>query len=696
MAEHDLNMTRHENISILQEDFRTAMIQVVTEAGEDPENPKVRQAIELAERKYAVFLEKTRICMSGKNSVPGFREVMILSPELFCYTNANWPGIIAVTSEGRLVTGTIRHGNPDNKNPIVPIQVIDSLQTGQSGPEFPDGDYSLVFDNSGSTSMSEIDICIIGCKNIHETIDIYSFDSIGNRLQSKFYDFLEVQMEKRIDKIRHLLFTALDNDVLQDMQESVPIKIEYGYWLTGGDGASENVVIARRQAIRAYPALAEQLYYQFHNTIDASEPLSPVIAKHYNTSERKLKRLRGLTREYIDIDLENHYQRIIDIFDLSDGTVPKNQKQFLQLNIIKEFGRRIWDLNLPGTMNRLSEGGNLWQLVDRIEQTSADNVLDSVRFLVRKLLVPFEINKIQSDQYSEGCYKMINATVFNSMILKAKKQVLTCFSARELLDLDQRYHRNITRYEDRLDIITVNRDWPGMLGTIDLGNGCIARELTSSRALKTQGRVENHCVGGYVSRILNSHDHSRGQAIMIFSIEQDNQILSTAEINCFREFPESDNSGQLRTEVYQNKAHNNTIPSRMSESLAKQVAARVQQAGPKAFQTYLDGLHEVRVQHDRVSGLEYHIVECGLDPCNRVHLEAAWEELGRILPKRFRRNGPGDLVEYGLAGKAPEERSRKNRPDNSRWDNSQSDKTDFSETGFSETEQEGILEYDEP
>ena len=704
MTGYDLNMTCHENTSILQENFRADMIRVIIGVGDDPENPKIRQEIELAEKKHAEFLEKTRICISGKNSIPGFRQVMILSPELFCYTSADWPGIIAVTSEGRLVTGTIRHGNPDNKKPIVPIQVIDSLQAGQSGPEFSDGDYSLVFENSRATSMSETDIRIIGCDNICETIGIYSFDLLGNNIRFNFYDFLEVQMKKRIDMIRHLLFIALDKNVLHDMQESNFMKIEYGYWLTGGDGASENMVIARQQAIRAYPALANQLYYLFSNTIDAREPLSPIIARHYNTSERKLKRIQGLTREYIDVNLEDPEQRINDIFNLPDHTVPKNQQQFRQLNVIKEFGRGIWDLGLSQTMRRLSEDGNLWQLANRMDQTSADNILDSVNFLVRKLLVPIQINKISIVQESEDYYK----TWIYEMIPQARKQVLAYFSVRELLDLDQRYHRNIARYEDRLDIITVNRDWPGMLGTIDLGNGCIARELTSSKALKIQGRAEDHCVGGYVSRVLSSKDHYMGRATMIFSIEQDDRILSTAEINCFREFPESDNPeqlhtevyqnnarsiiaesdnpGQLRTEVCQNKARSNTTPSRVAEDFAKQVTARVQQAGPNAFQTYLDGLHESRVEQDRISGLAHYITECGLDPHNRAHLEIAWENLKPALPRRFRGNDLDAFIKYGLAGKPPEEPSRTNRPDNSRLDNNQPDKTDFSEI-----EQEGIL-----
>ena len=708
MTGYDLNMTDHENISILQEDFRAAMFQVVVDAENDLENLKTGQIIDLAEKNNAAYLEKTRICMSGKNSIPGFRQVVILSPEFFFYpdtdTDTDWPGIIAVTSDGRLVAGTVRHGNPDNKKPIKPIQVIDALQDGQSGPEFPDGDYSLVFENSDITSMSELDIQINGCDNNYETIGPLLFCFFENDIHAEAYNFLQIQMKNRINTIRHTLFSALDENVLRDMKESNFMKIEYGYWLTGGDGASENVIMARQQAIRAYPALAEQLYCRFRNTIDAREPLSPVIARYYDISERKLKRIQGLTLQYIGAEPEYPDQCIRNIFDLPDHIVPKNRQQFMQLKVIRKFGQGIWDLGLPETIIRLSEGSNLWQLANRMEQTSADNVLDSVNFLVRKLLVPIKINRIPPDQYHDDYFDIF----FDEMITQARNQVLTYFSVRELLDLDQRYHRNITRYEDRLDIVTVERNWSGMLGTIDLDNGCIARELTSSRALKIQGRVEDHCVGGYVSRILNRKDHSRGQATMIFSIEQNGQILSTAEINCFREFPESDNPEQLRmevcrnkahdtivesdnpeqlqTEVCQNKARSNKSPSRMARDLAKQVAVRLQQAGPKAFQTYLDRLHEACAEHDRVSGLEYHIAECGLDPRNRAHLEAAWKELRDALPKRFRDKEIDDLIRYGPEQKTSEKLSPKNRSDNNQPDR----------TGFSKTEQEGILEYDGP
>ena len=234
------------------------------------------------------------------------------------------------------------------------------------------------------------------------------------------------------------------------------------------------------------------------------------------------------------------------------------------------------------------------------------------------------------------------------MMDEARNDIRKHFKVGELLDWDKRYHRNIARYEDRLDLNSIEQDWPGMLGTVDLDNGCIARELTSSKALKIQGRAEDHCVGGYVSTILNSQNHSRGRATMIFSIEQNDRILSTAKINCFMEFPESGNPGQLCTQVCQNKARNNTSPNPMAEALTEQVAVRLQQAGPEAFQTYLDGLHDSRVKQEQISGFECLIVQCGLDPRDRTHLETVWEELGLALPRRFREGGLDAFIRHGL------------------------------------------------
>ena len=525
---------------------------------------------------------------------------------------------------------------------------------------------------------------------------------------------------------------------MRNMDENCFMHVQYGRWLTGGDGVTEDVILARQQAIQAYPLLAGIFEQEdmLRKVIDAKASLSKAIASCFEVEEHRVKRLSGLTWQQIGREPEPwqpesdnwkpYFSRILtsDFLDLPEKVFPTTREQFGKLGVLGIFGNFIYEESLIIFANRLSKNRNPWRLVDRIEQTDKNNVRDAMNFLARKLLVPAIINQDEF-LFTRHCW-VGNKTGVESLFYKILDQAIDAirkhFRIGELLDWSDRYHRNIARYEDRLDIVTVHREWPGMLGTIDLGNGCVARELTSSAALKAQGRAENHCVGGYMSTILNSKDHSRDRAVMIFSLEQNGEIMGTAEIICSITYSgkssrhddsgkssKSDDLGKssrhdekyLYALVGQNNARGNTKPSGMAQNLAKQVAVRLQETEIDVFLTYLDGLHEAREEQDRISGLEYHIAECGLDPHNRAHLEIVWENLKPALPKRFRKNDLDAFIKYGLAGKPPEEPFRTNRPDNSRpnnnrLDNNQPDKTGFSETGFLKTEQEETLEYDRP
>ena len=485
-------------------------------------------------------------------------------------------------------------------------------------------------------------------------------------------DFLFQQIHDRLALVRCAILNALDGNVLRDIQKNNLMKVEHGCWLTGGDGAAEDVITARQQAVRAYPLMSAIFCEnsRFHDIISMKISLSKAIAHYFNIEEYRVKRISGLTWEEIGSVpnpsiITEHI--ISEFLHLPDKYFPKNIKQFQSLDIMREFSQDVYGEDLVDFTGLLSKNSDPWQLATRMEQTSGSNVLDAMNFLVRKLLVPAMIAR---GKYPKGDHAYNRNEKREKAGLAA---ILKHFSVRELLDWSDRYHRNIARYEDRLDIISVNRDWPGILGTIDLGNGCRARELTSSVALKTQGRAENHCIGGYVSQILNKKEHSRDQAVMIFSIEQDDQILGTVKIDCSIQYssesclesrkPDDLEQGKkyLRAQVRQNYAYDNADPSIKSRNLAEQVAIRLQQAGPKVFRTYLDKLHDVYMQQDRISGLEFHIANCGFDPHNRVHLEKVWDELASALPQWFRRNGLDALIRHGLSRECPKKRSSRTK-----------------------------------
>ena len=651
-------MTGHENIPVLQADFRTAVIQAVIAAGDNPKDPETEKGIEELEKYYATYLEQNRIYISGMNNIPGFRQIVFLGPEFFSGHNKGilLLGMIAITSDFRLVTGVFCP--PDRmrekeKKAVTPEQAIESLVTpDKSVLKFVDNHHiNFKFNlrdpdshDPGSShnpdSHDDKSCSIKSTKNEHmlNSFNVYiDLSSFKFDIREKISHFVVQQNRNRLALVRHAITDALDENTLHFMRDNNFIEMSKLRWITGGDG------MARQQAVQSYPLMAElfQKYDFFHQVIDTRTSLSKAIADTFRVDQGRVKRLSGLTWQQIGSrpkhEVEILENMISNFLYLPDNGFPETVRQFEDLDILEEFGRNIYREDLPDFVGRLLKNGNPWRFMDKMRQTSGSNIADSIDFLSRKLIVPVMIKKSK--------YRICgDPEEFGIFMYDAKENILTDFKIGELLEWDKRYHRNIARYEDRLDFISVNREWPGMFGTIDLGNGCIARELTSTVKLKAQGRTESHCVGGYVSRVLDSMEHSEGRATMIFSLEQNDRILSTVEIGCSREYFAFDECSQTKQDllcahVEQNLAYHNADPCPMAENLAEQVVARVQRAGLETFLTYVDGLYEVCAKQNQNPNLEGYIVECGLDPHNDVHLEAAWEELGKALPQRLRENG---------------------------------------------------------
>ena len=670
MIDHDLNMTGHEDIRALQADFRAAVVKAITGAGDDPEHPETVKQIKYLEKEYANHLEQTGIYISGKNDISGFRQVVFLGPGLSCPRingGKGYPGVIAITLDGRLVTGEIRPRNPYNEKPVTTVQAIEALvDLHQSEQEFINDSIHFYLDYRTNYERNNYFKMTVSLGKFNFFLDHYGHIEYGARTEIKRYLFQ--QTWDRLAPVRCAILNALDKNVLHDLQKYDLIHISDGSWLTGGDGdgITEDVIMARQQAVRAYPLLSEIFRHDYVlcNTIDGKTSLSKAIADYFNVEERKVKRISGMTWQQtgsVSQPLESLHFMISDFLDLPDKCFPKTVEQFQHLDILKEFACNVYGESLIEFTEHLSKNENPWQLIDRMKQVSGSYVIDAVNFLVQKLLVPAMI----ADGEIPG----------DTLEKTGRDEILKHFKVKELLDWSDRYHRNIARYEDRLEFISVKQDWPGMLGTIDLGNGCRARELTSSVALKTQGRAEDHCVGGYVSTILDREGHSKGQAVLIFSLEQDDRILSTVEIICFlkcsaedeckqdeceEEQIEQDKKYYLHTKILQNEARSNKSPSCMARDLAEQVAARLREAGPETFLTYLDQLHDTCVEQERTSGFESYMVNCGFDPHNRAHFEKVWDELAVALPNRFRKYGLKSFIANRLSQASCQTPSSKN------------------------------------
>ena len=625
------------------------------------------------EEKYENCLEKSCILISRPNQFPGYRSVVLFNSFFNnnrIFQDSNLVTLATVSSDGRLNShlyyceyGVIKS----------PSSIGDAIKLFETRPdewkEMDNRDTRLILFGAGS-----------GIDSWFPTIE-KNLESIMSLLisvpRTEVIKSVRKQVQHDFKQARLALCNALDRDVLKIMRGTGLASIRAGGWLTGGDGVSREIILARKQAVRAYPILAQQ-FVTIHSgalrkAIDARTSLSDAIAFYFNLDKTgqkyKVKRLQGLTRQrtgfYFDHNITycrdiSDRERIRGIINLPDGIVPETRDQFRKLKVIEEFGYRVFVKTLCQTMARLSREGSSWKFIDRIEETSGRNVVDAVDFLARKLYIPVLLNKIGMIADHRGITPPRRLTedhgdnLYEIMLAEVKKTILQGFKIRELLDWSDRYHRNIARYEDRLVAIRLEQDWVGISGTIEFGDDYIARELTSSKALKMQGRAEDHCVGGYLPLIVMGVNNPLNEAVLIFSIEKNNEILSTAEIGCIRKPCRSiDCKTGIKTEIFQtrarvvdNLARSNKGPSRDAKRIATRIVKHLEQVGPDAWQAYLDGLEQSRAEQDRISGIDAQIRNCGFDPFDRVMMERVWRELRQGLPRKFRNTGLDGFIDH--------------------------------------------------
>ena len=395
-------MICNENIPVLQADFRNAVIQAVTNAGDDPKDPDIKAQIEILEKEHAIHLEQTGIYISGKNDIPGFRQVVFFGPD---HDGNHVNGsiyVIAITSDSRLVTGDIQPvecKTMDERNPIRIEQAIDAiLNRDGSGPKFTNSKY-MNFNLDDFDSQNQIFIPVeyiqpdykhkYMLNSIRQINSHVSHCGLGPDTRKEIEQFLYQQIQERYVSVRHAVTNAFDRDILCDMQENDLMELRQCRFLTGGDGVSMDVITARQQAVRVYPLLS--MLFQENNmlreAIDARTSLSKAIANFFKTDNRRVKRLLGLTWKQIGSEpktAETAKSLVFELLHLPDKVFPKTTAQFQQLEILKEFGYYVYDEDLVTVSRRLLKNNNSWRIIDRMRQTNGADVRDAMYFLIWK------------------------------------------------------------------------------------------------------------------------------------------------------------------------------------------------------------------------------------------------------------------------------------------------------------------------
>lgn len=618
---------------------------------------------------YTNHLANNRVFVSQKNEFEGLRRLMVLGKDVM---RTNGTLIITIDTAGILRSSVITQIDPDTKRSVESIaEVLELMRHGIDGWEIRPEE--IHFDLNKRTKSAR--------RNAHEATDwlpLFKWDmkldpvpggiaddkkisrsfrqnlnSTVHRTNGKIRGILRGHHQRNHSFIRWVITDALDADILRVMRGTTRTSIkdcirlcatERDTVVTPDTEERAKLSMYRMQAVKAFPLMSGTFLRKsgYQREIDAGRPLIPILAEDFGVSEKVAKRLQGLTWQKASVSPNNMDYRLSQLFTLPEKHLPVTRQDYRDLSLISEFGSLIFRENLPEVMERLSAHQNPFLLTEKLRKNHPTDILDSVNFLARKLYLPALMHRAMQFAMERDLDLDTDPTGSRDLV----QRIVSQFKVKELLELSERYHRNIQRYEDRINKLEDGNSWRAFMGKINLSEDLTAIEITSSERMSYQGRHENHCVGGYVSKVLNAHGRS---ATFIFSIEDRKGILSTVEMRVTAEevkrkiqdspTGEYEYLEKLQAEIRQHRGQGNSNPSGRAEAGAKTLATMIENTGAEDFKKYLRNLDRHNIIQREVDNMPRCVRDAGYSPFRKDHLEDAWEELSALLPRSVRKKG---------------------------------------------------------
>jgi len=455
---------------------------------------------------------------------------------------------------------------------------------------------------------------------------------------------------------RRALLQALDPDVLRILRSQGNYRMDFVNFLTGhlrSDLQSDEETRARRarnrvQAIRSYPALAPVLSRgvaslgdgDFHSDrspdlneigdiVDSGRPLIPVLCSSFGLTKGHVRALQGITWQKAGRWVSYRPKAFLKaVSQIDHNHLPKSRQGFAEFQVATCIAETLQRQGKPLSVSLAEIGGRFAQIVDALDGQPAEGIADFSDYLRHKLIAPSLYQAARAEGMAEDDAVKIALEARHVMPLKDKP-------VRAIAQASARWHRALARHER--DLVTEDQDarWKPLLGEIDLGGGMIAVELCSDAALRREGTLQNHCVGGYAEQVLTNGS-------LIFSIRKGHTILSTLELSLGYDGKVSE---------LQNQARDNTGPGKEARRAGRSIASTVRavpNAERDAYRTALaeewhrlgSGRHDWRRKITRAAGYDIG------DPDG---VARAWQHLSPYLVKQDRALGQAAYGQKCLA-----------------------------------------------
>lgn len=584
-------------------------------------------------------LDAHKMSMFGSKTEPVSEHIRVM----VTYIDPHKSQVMMVLSDGQLVL----YGTDDSLSPekrfdrylkmtneelieISEAHVI-SLMNGGEGhiffSKYPADNFPVMGLNHFSSAYTKgVDGFTSLCHSwMLEKLDCPSFHDkkvIGSMLT------LRSMIRKRLGACRKTILNALDEDVRQAMYRNLESSTQLLSRLTGADKMRYREDAARRKEeamklVNQYPAFTGMLREADSHTlreIDGYGDMRRGISKDCGLSEAQIRVFKGKTvHSLINIQGSKRGQSQGSLLHRHIRYQQKLVAPWLCYHDYSPDELRTFPPKLLSSVHDFCEGSFSDKFVP--EEISALK-----KKMLREVWKDNEIAAMISNKHNASYTKDVLNFVYRDIIIPmsgrgdpsdrrklARFMLPTSFS--RMLTCSAIYHKPEVFNRQKFNEVMRTKGhlvgWSTLIGRFE-HEGIVCRELNTREDLISQGEKEGHCVGGYTSSVLNINN---GWANLIFSIEKDEEILSTLSILI---------NDKMEARVSQNYAKYNTEPSEEAVITAANLMLHI--SSTKSHEELVRYMSSIRETAENFTE--------NFSEVNRDGLREAWPLYRNLLSKR--------------------------------------------------------------
>lgn len=622
--------------------------------------------IDRVQQDYEKTVSTNKVWISEKDEVEGWRRVASIG-----IGRASWH-VMGVTDAGLFVTASAH--NSDEETDLHPRDAARRLRAGdlrgvtfRNPAEFSFNLHSRAFREYWQpfANARQVGFNSVTLQNAHR--------DPGTPARAKLKGMARQHVQARARIITRMLWGELDPEVRYRMRSSLSLSGFDAQWFAGGNVDTARMTrqsgslreiswdvdptrgVARRQAAAAFPILTHLLMDDpdISAAVDNRAPLIPALAAHFETSQEGIRALQGLTWQKAGCSPTSI--PVQSWLALPAGQMPETRKEF------QAYARMI-DYTIKARMDadrlRKRAKGNFIETLRQLERVDSASVRDHLEDAFRRLILPKlisdrpELRRVLVGDLEKGWQNDLPWTA-RRLMLSFVQQCLDEMAPKDLVEASLGWHKNLGSIDRDLGVDVKGAGWTPILGRSATPKGLEGRELLSLPELRRQGQTQHHCVGTYGGKV-TGWQGDPGSVTLIFSIEREGLVMSTAEFQLSVDYPRDKETREITgplsvmgVRMIQNRARHNGAAPAETEAVITQIRKDLLALPAPALEAYATGLRGWASQ-SRDEGITRlsEILNANLD--DPAYLEKAWARLSPVLPRALRKAGPDGFLAHPM------------------------------------------------